>query len=96
MDAMEQQMYNERFARYKETLVDHEDRIRDQDKQMHDIRELTIRMGQLLDKHEDKLGEHERRLSSIEQKPVKLVDLVFDKLVTLLVAAVVGYFSSHV
>lgn len=87
-------MYDERFARDLHRIEAHEAHMDEQDKERQKLTELTIRMGELLDRHDEKITEHEKRLDEIEKKPGKRWELVVDKIVTLLVAAAVAYFTA--
>lgn len=89
-DQLREQIYNERFARDKERIESHEKHMREQDAERRELRELSIRMGELLDRHDEKLGEHEKRLEKMEQKPARRWDMVIDKIITVIVAALVS------
>lgn len=88
-------LIDERFARDLERIKEHEDHMKEQDLERKELRELSIKMGELLDRHDEKIGEHERRIDAIEQKPVKRWDMVVDKVITLIVAATVSYFTAQ-
>ena len=62
-------LIDERFARDKERIESHEKHMDEQDAERREIKELTIRMGELLDKHDEKIVNHERRIEAMEQKP---------------------------
>ena len=84
-------LYDERFARDKERIEEHEKHMKEQDAERRDLKELTIRMGELLDKHDEKIGEHERRIDAMEQRPGRRWDMVIDKIITVVVAGFVAY-----
>lgn len=88
-------LIDERFARDKERIENHEEHMKEQDAERRDLKEATIRIVELLDKHDEKLGDHEKRLGMIEQKPGKRWDMVIDKIITLIVAAAVSYFTAN-
>ena len=83
-------LIDERFARDKERIESHEKHMNEQDAERREIKELTIRMGELLDKHDEKIVNHERRIEAMEQKPASRWHAVVDKIVTVLVAAAVS------
>ena len=64
-------LIDERFARDKERISNHEDHMEKQDKQINDLEKLTIEMGELIKKHDERLVDHGRRIQSIEDKPAK-------------------------
>lgn len=84
-------LIDERFARDKERIENHERHMDEQDAERREIKELTIRMCELLDKHDEKLSNHEKRLDTIEQKPVRRWDMVIDKVINAVVAACVAW-----
>lgn len=84
-------LIDERFARDKERIENHERHMEDQDAERRQIKELTIRMGELLDKHDEKIDNHEKRIEAMEQKPSRRWDMVIDKIITVIVAAFVAY-----
>ena len=83
-------LIDERFARDKERIESHEKHMDEQDAERREIKELTIRMGELLDKHDEKIVNHERRIEAMEQKPANRWNAAVDKIVTILVAAAVS------
>lgn len=64
-------LIDERFARDKERICNHEDHMEKQDKQINDLEKLTIEMGELIKKHDERLVDHGKRLLAIEEKPSK-------------------------
>lgn len=84
-------LIDERFARDKERIEYHERHMDEQDAERRELRELSVRMGELLDKHDEKLGNHEKRIEAIEQKPSRRWDMVIDKIITVIVAGFVAY-----
>lgn len=84
-------LIDERFARDKERIENHEKHMDEQDAERRQIKELTIRMGELLDKHDEKIDNHEKRIEAIEQKPNKRWDVIIDKIITVIVAAFVAW-----
>lgn len=84
-------LYEERFARDKERIEKHEKHMDEQDAERREIKELTIRMGELLDKHDEKISNHEKRIDAIETKPGRRWDMVIDKIVNAVVAACVAW-----
>ena len=84
-------LIDERFARDKERIESLERHKDEQDTERREIKELTIRMGELLDKHDEKIGNHEKRLEAMEQKPTKRWDMVIDKVINAVVAACVAW-----
>lgn len=84
-------LYEERFARDKERIEHHEKHMDEQDAERRELRELSIRMGELLDKHDEKLGNHEKRIEAMEQKPGRRWDMVIDKVINAVVAACVAW-----
>ena len=85
------QLIDERFARDKERIEQHEKHMDEQDAERREIKELTIRMGELLDKHDEKIERHEKRIETLEQKPGRRWDMVIDKIVNAVVAACVAW-----
>jgi len=84
------QLYSERFARDKERIEEHERHMREQDAERHRLSELSIRMGELLERHDEKIGDHERRIEKMEQRPASRWNQVVDKIITVLAAAAVS------
>lgn len=84
-------LIDERFARDKERIESHEKHMDEQDAERRELRELSIRMGELLDKHDEKLGNHEKRIEAMEQKPSRRWDMVIDKIINAIVAACVAW-----
>lgn len=84
-------LIDERFARDKERIESHERHMDEQDAERRELRELSIRMGELLDKHDEKLGNHEKRIEAMEQKPSRRWDMVIDKVINAVVAACVAW-----
>lgn len=84
-------LYDERFARDKERIEEHERHMKEQDAERKALSELSIRMGELLERHDEKIGEHEKRIEAMEQKPGRRWDMVIDKIITVIVAGVVAY-----
>lgn len=84
-------LIDERFARDKERIESHEKHMDEQDSERREIKELTIRMGELLSKHAETLGNHEKRIEAMEQKPSRRWDAVIDKAINALVAAFVAW-----
>lgn len=84
-------LYDERFARDRERIESHESHMKEQDEERREIKELTIRMGELLDKHDEKIGNHEKRLEAMEKKPGRRWDMAIDKIVNAVVAACVAW-----
>lgn len=84
-------LYDERFARDRERIESHERHMDEQDAERREIKELTIRMGELLDKHDEKIEKHEKRIETLEQKPGRRWDMVIDKIVNAVVAACVAW-----
>jgi len=64
-------LIDERFARDKERICNHEEHMEKQDKQINDLEKLTIEMGELIKKHDERLVDHGKRLRVIEEKPGK-------------------------
>ena len=85
------QLIDERFARDKERIEQHEKHMDEQDAERREIKELTIRMGELLDKHDEKIEKHEKRIETLEQKPSRRWDMVIDKVINAIVAACVAW-----
>lgn len=71
MEHYRDQLIDERFARDKERIVNHEEHMKEQDGDIRDLKELTIEMSQLLKRHDERLGKHEDRLTAIEERPAK-------------------------
>lgn len=84
-------LIDERFARDKERIESHEKHMDEQDSERREIKELTIRMGELLSKHAEMLGNHEKRIEVIEQKSSRRWDMVIDKVINAVVAACVAW-----
>lgn len=84
-------LIDERFARDKERIEEHERHMKQQDDERRDLKETMIRMGELLDKYDEKLESHEKRIDAIEQKPGRRWDMVIDKIITVIVAGFVAY-----
>ena len=84
-------LYEERFARDKERIEKHERHMDEQDAERREIKELTIRMGELLDKHDEKIGNHEKRIEAMETKPSRRYELVMDKIINAIVSACVAW-----
>jgi len=74
------QLYSERFARDKERIEEHERHMREQDAERRKLSELSIRMGELLERHDEK----------IEHRPVSRMNMAVDKIITVLTAAAVS------
>lgn len=70
-NAYRDKLIDERFARDKERICNHEDHMEKQDKQINDLEKLTIEMGELIKKHDERLVDHGKRLHAIEEKPAK-------------------------
>lgn len=88
---LREKLYDERFARDKERIEEHERHMKEQDAERQKLSELSIRMGELLERHDEKIGEHEKRIEAMEQKPGRRWDMVIDKVITVIVAGLVAY-----
>lgn len=86
-----EKLYDERFARDKERIEEHERHMREQDAERKELRELTIEMSEMIKRHDERITEHGTRLTAIEQKPGRRWDMVIDKIITVIVAGFVAY-----
>ena len=64
-------LYDERFDRDRERIEQHEAHMREQDAERAELREMSIKMGELIKRHDDSLDQHEKRIRAIEEKPAK-------------------------
>lgn len=83
-------LYDERFARDKERIENHEAHMKEQDEAIRKVQDLTIEMGEMIKRHDERLDDQSQRIRTIEQKPGKRWDVVIDKIITVLVAAAVS------
>lgn len=83
-------LYDERFARDKERIENHEAHMKEQDEAIRKVQDLTIEMGEMIKRHDERLDDQGQRIRTIEQKPGKRWDVVIDKIITVLVAAAVS------
>lgn len=65
------QLYDERFARDKERIEQHEAHMREQDAERAELREMSIKMAELLSRHDEAIVKHEERIHTMEEKPAK-------------------------
>lgn len=64
-------LYDERFNRDRERIEQHEEHMREQDAERAELREMSIKMGELISRHDDAIGQHEQRIRAMEEKPAK-------------------------
>lgn len=83
-------LYDERFARDKERIENHEAHMKEQDEAIRKVQDLTIEMGEMIKRHDERLDDQSQRIRTIEQRPGKRWDVVIDKIITVLVAAAVS------
>lgn len=83
-------LYDERFARDKERIENHEAHMKEQDEAIRKVQDLTIEMGEMIKRHDERLADQGQRIKIIEQKPGRRWDLIIDKIITVLVAAAVS------
>ena len=84
-------LIEERFARDKERIENHEEHMKEQDKERREIRELTIEMSEMIKRHDERLTDHGTRIKAMETKPGKRWDMVIDKVINAIVAACVAW-----
>lgn len=87
-------LYDERFARDLERIKDHEVHMKEQDESIRKVQTLTIEMGEMIKRHDEQIADQGKRITAMEQKPAKRWEAVVEKVITLLVAAAVAYFTS--
>ena len=64
-------LYDERFTRDKERIEQHERHMEEQDAERAELREMSIKMGELLKRHDEAIEQHEQRIRAMEEKPSK-------------------------
>lgn len=83
VEAERQKRMDERFARDKEELKEHDEKI---DK----LTELSTQMGEILKNQQTALANHDRRIAEIEAKPAHRWDLIVNAALQWLVVAVMA------
>lgn len=82
-EAERQKRMDERFARDKEELKEHDEKI---DK----LTELSTQMGEILKNQQTALANHDRRIAEIETKPARRWDIIVNAVLQWLVVAFLG------
>lgn len=78
-----QKRMDERFARDKEELKEHDEKI---DK----LTELSTQMGEILKNQQTALANHDRRIAEIEAKPAKRWDIIVNTALQWVVVAILA------
>lgn len=80
-----ERLCDERFARDKHQIEEHEAMLRE-------VRDLNIKLTQMIERHDKELEEHGKRLTEIEHAPAD----TFGKLKVALITAVVTGFAGYI
>lgn len=83
-------LIDERFARDKERIGNHETHMKEQDTQINDLQRLTIEMGEMIKRHDERLDKHDDRLHTIEEKPAKNWNAASSAAISALVSGIVA------
>lgn len=83
------QLCDERFARDKHAIEEHEAMLRE-------VRELNIKLTQMIERHDKELEEHGKRLTAIEHKPADTWGKLKVAFLTAIVSGIAGYVVSAV
>jgi anti-sigma-K factor RskA len=83
VDEERQRRMDERFARDKERL----DRVEITNE---DLKQLTARMGVILENQEKQIANHEKRLADMESKPARRWDIIVNSALQWLAVAVMA------
>lgn len=88
---LREKLYDERFARDKERIEQHEAHMKEQDEQIRKVQDLTIEMGEMIKRHDERIADQGTRIRAIEQKPGRRWEMAIDKVVNAVVAACVAW-----
>lgn len=83
------QLCDERFARDKHSIEEHEAMLRE-------VRDLNIKLTQMIERHDKELEEHGKRLTAIEHKPVDTWGKLKIAFLTAIISGVAGYVVSAI
>lgn len=80
---------DERFARDKHSIEEHEAMLRE-------VRDLNIKLTQMIERHDKELEEHGKRLTAIEHKPADTWGKLKIAFLTAIISGVAGYVVSAI
>lgn len=83
------QLCDERFARDKHSIEEHEAMLRE-------VRDLNIKLTQMIERHDKELEEHGKRLTAIEHKPADTWGKLKIAFLTAIISGVAGYVVSAI
>lgn len=84
-----ERLCDERFARDKHQIEEHEAMLRE-------VRDLNIKLTQMIERHDKELEEHGKRLTAIEHKPADTWGKLKIAFLTAIISGVAGYVVSAV